>query len=266
MVGRNGIFYDRKGRDYDATITKIVANPISLRQAFWLPYKKFVRMMEEQVAKRAAAADAAATDKLASAAAATANAGKGPVEERKVDVGTVAALGVAFGAVGTFFTALASGAMQVVGLGPFAIVGALIALVSLISGPSMILAYIKLRKRNLGPILDANGWALNAMATVNVPLGGSLTKEAELPEDSERDLSDPFAEEPHPWRFYLFVLVLLGLAFGWYVGKLDQYLPLVVRSVTVLGENAPAYVAPERAAAAPTQAAPAPTSAPAAAP
>ena len=27
MVGRNGIFYDRKGRDWDATITKIVDNP-----------------------------------------------------------------------------------------------------------------------------------------------------------------------------------------------------------------------------------------------
>ena len=58
MVGRNGIFYDRKGRDWDATITKIIDNPISIRQAFWSPYKKVVRMIEEQVAKRAAAADA----------------------------------------------------------------------------------------------------------------------------------------------------------------------------------------------------------------
>ena len=55
MVGRNGVFYDRKGRDYDATITKIVASPISLRQAFWAPYKKLVRSMEEYIAKRAAA-------------------------------------------------------------------------------------------------------------------------------------------------------------------------------------------------------------------
>src|SRR5580693_1338771 len=58
MIGRNGVFYDRKGRDYDATIAKILPNPISLRQAFWAPYKKLVRMIEEQVAKRAAAADA----------------------------------------------------------------------------------------------------------------------------------------------------------------------------------------------------------------
>ena len=59
MVGRNGIFYDRKGRDWDATITKIVDNPISIRQAFWAPYKKVARMIQEQIAKRAASADEA---------------------------------------------------------------------------------------------------------------------------------------------------------------------------------------------------------------
>ena len=51
MVGRNGVFYDRQGRDWDAVITSIVDNPISIRQAFWSPYKKLVRMMEEMAAK-----------------------------------------------------------------------------------------------------------------------------------------------------------------------------------------------------------------------
>ncbi|HEX2657601.1 MAG TPA: hypothetical protein VHU40_04990, partial [Polyangia bacterium] len=50
MVGRNGLFYDRRGQDWDATITRIIDNPISLRQAFWSPYRKFARMLEEQVA------------------------------------------------------------------------------------------------------------------------------------------------------------------------------------------------------------------------
>ncbi|HMO65237.1 MAG TPA: hypothetical protein PKE47_08460, partial [Verrucomicrobiota bacterium] len=61
MAGRNGVFYDRQGRDWDATITKVVENPISIRQAFWAPYKKLVRMVEEQVAKRAAEAESAST-------------------------------------------------------------------------------------------------------------------------------------------------------------------------------------------------------------
>lgn len=53
MVGRNGVFVDRDGKDWDATITKLVENPIPIRQAFWSPYKKLLRFIEEQIAKRA---------------------------------------------------------------------------------------------------------------------------------------------------------------------------------------------------------------------
>src|SRR6185503_2695854 len=95
MVGRNGLFYDRKGNDWDATITKLIENPISVRQAFWSPYKKLVRMIEEQVAKRAAAEDAQALKKLPSVATRVgevATAAPAP-EPKKVDVGAVAAMG-----------------------------------------------------------------------------------------------------------------------------------------------------------------------------
>ena len=64
FVGRNGVFYDRQGHDWDATITKVIENPISIRQAFFSPYKKFLRMIEEQVAKRAAASDKQADSSL----------------------------------------------------------------------------------------------------------------------------------------------------------------------------------------------------------
>src|SRR5512138_1614596 len=68
MVGRNGVFYDRRGRDWDATIVKIVENPISIRQAFWAPYKKALRFVEEQVARFAAAKDKEADGHLSAAA------------------------------------------------------------------------------------------------------------------------------------------------------------------------------------------------------
>jgi hypothetical protein len=70
MVGRNGVFYDRQGRDWDATITKIVDHPISLRQAFWSPYKKLARMVAEQLQKLAASKAAGVEGKLAEAATA----------------------------------------------------------------------------------------------------------------------------------------------------------------------------------------------------
>jgi hypothetical protein len=219
FVGRNGLFYDRQGRDWDATVTKIVNNPIGIGQAFWAPYKKVLRWIEETVAKRAAAADEASTARLQTAATAVATApppgapaaapapGAPP---KKLDIGVVAAIGVA---VSGFVAATGAMMQAFFGLGiwmPLGVVG----LVFLISGPSMLIAYLKLRRRNLGPILDANGWAVNTLTKVNLPLGRSLTAVATLPPGAERSLADPFAEKRSPWPRILFTLVLLGgLAF-----------------------------------------------------
>jgi hypothetical protein len=211
MVGRNGVFFDRKGVDWDATITKIIDNPISIRQAFWSPYKKFVRMVEEQIAKRAAAADAAATDKLTLAATQVAQADKtvkpaAKPDPKKMDVGMIAAMGVAFGSISTF---LATVFTKFVELSPAEIVLVLLGIVALISGPSMLMAYLKLRKRNLGPLLDANGWAINAKAKINVPFGSSLTDIAKLPAGAQRDLTDPYAEKRSPWPKVVGAAVLI---------------------------------------------------------
>jgi hypothetical protein len=242
MVGRNGLFYDRKGRDWDATVTKIVENPISVRQAFWSPYKKVLRMIEERVAKKAAdeaaAQDASLTTGVDAAAASAAGAPTPPPPARRgVDIGTLAAIGVAVGgitaALGVFLEAF-------FGLGLWMPLG-ILGLILCISGPSMAIAWLKLRKRNLGPILDANGWAVNAQAVVNVPLGASLTKEAKLPPGSKRDLSDPFAEKKRPWGVYLVIALLITALGLWYFGKLDGLLPEAARSVTVLGDAAPAH-------------------------
>jgi hypothetical protein len=212
MVGRNGVFYDRKGKDYDATITKIIANPISLRQAFWSPYKKLVRMIEEQINKRAAAADAEANANLAKAATTTTNADKAKPAptEKKIDIGMIAALSVAFGSVGTalaYFLGLFKGIpfWQL----PLIVVGIMLA----ISFPSLVLAYMKLRKRNLGPILDANGWAVNAKAKVNVPFGTSLTGIAKLPAGATVDMSDRYA--PKSAFLPKFAIAVIVLACIW---------------------------------------------------
>ena len=261
MVGRNGIFYDRKGRDWDATITKIIENPISIPQAFWAPYKKVVRMIEEQVAKRAAAADTAATQQLQQGATAIVQADQPPPPpppapvRTKMDTGTLAAIGLVLatllGALGGIFGAIAKlPAWQV----PLAIVGILLA----ISLPSMLLAWLKLRRRNLGPILDANGWAVNAKAKMNVPFGGSLTGVATLPAGSQRDLVDPFAEKKSPWPKLIvlaFLLVLIyvalngmGYIYDWTNGRLGDPKPLKVEKAV------PPAPAPAAATAKPAEA------------
>lgn len=248
MVGRNGVFYDRKGIDWDATVTRIIENPIGIRQAFWAPYKRFVRMIEEQVAKRASAADAEARQKAQSAAMQTAHADKTKAEEptgkpsepKKIDVGTVAAIGVAVAGMATFLSSVLA---TFLGLGMWMPVGAL-GLLLAISGPSMLIAWLKLRQRNVGPILDANGWSVNALAKINIPFGSALTKVAALPRGARRQLRDPFAQKRSPWGVYLTLLVLLGLAALWWLGHLDSYLPGKFRSESMFGREVPAKTEP----------------------
>lgn len=228
FVGRNGLFYDRQGRDWDATIVKIIDNPISIRQAFWSPYKKLVRWIEESVAKRAAAADADASSKLQSAAAATGEAaqtGKAPpTQKSKFDVGVVAALGVAVGGItaalaGVFGAVSSMAAWKL----PLIVLGVMLG----ISGPSMLIAWLKLRQRNLGPILDANGWAVNTLTRINLPLGRVLTDVPVLPAGATRTLQDPYAPKKSIWpRLFLALLLLGAVGFGlWRTGYLHQWWP-----------------------------------------
>jgi hypothetical protein len=205
MVGRNGIFYDRKGRDYDATITKILSNPISLRQSFWAPYKKLVRLVEEQVAKRAASADADVNANLAANASVAAGTPAAP-QKPMFDPSVIALLSVAVGSLAAAFAGIAAflGKFEAWQL-PIVLAGIML----IVSGPSLILAYINLRKRNLGPILDANGWAVNAKAKINVPFGTSLTRIAKLPPGATVDVSDRYAQKSALWpKVLVFVFVI----------------------------------------------------------
>jgi hypothetical protein len=241
FVGRNGIFYDRDGNDWDATVTKVVTNPISIREAFWSPYKKLVKVIEDNITKRAQAADAAATAKVEHAGSVVATADKTVAEPpalptKKIDLGTVAALGVAVGGIGTLVGALLG---TMFGLGAWLPVG-LAALMLLISGPAMLLAWLKLRRRNLGPILDANRWAINGRARINIPFGAAMTELAKLPAGSQRGLDDPYAERRTRWRLWLTLAVIVLLAGTWFVGRLDRWLPRAIRSTEVLGDLAPA--------------------------
>jgi hypothetical protein len=130
--------------------------------------------------------------------------------------GIFAAIGLAIGAIGGILASVVGG---VLGLKFWQIPLALIGLMLLISGPSMAMAWFKLKKRNLGPILDACGWAINARAYINIPFGSSLTALADLPKGANRSLVDPYAEQHVVWPYYLVIAAgivsLLGL---WYVG------------------------------------------------
>jgi hypothetical protein len=268
LVGRNGVFYDRKGQDWDATIVKILEHPISVSQAFWAPYKRVARMIGEQVEKMAGAREKAVQEKAAAGIAdisGKVEAGK-PAPPQPFDVakfaGIFAAIGLAVGAIGTAIASVVTGFM---GLNlwqmPLAVGGLILA----VSGPSMVIAYLKLRQRNLAPILDANGWAVNTLAKINIPFGGSLTDTAKLPPGAERSLTDPFAEKKRPWKTYAVLAALVGLlAWLGYQGYLSQWARGLMQATERAAQQAQQQAAPAPQAAKPGEA-PAPAVGPPAA-
>ena len=89
----------------------------------------------------------------------------------------------------------------------------------------MLIAWLKLRERSLGPILDASGWAINGRMKINLPLGRSLSQVAQVPDNAQRSLHDPFAAQSWmPWVWAVLVLVL-SVALMWSQGWLNRMLP-----------------------------------------
>ena len=190
-VGKNALFYDRQGRDWEAEVVKIIDNPISIGQAFWSPYRKLGEWVSGLITKSAAEKEKKSftdmTAKLQTPPAAGQAAQPAPFDVAKF-AGIFAAVGLAIGSIGTFLTSLLSEVKEMHAWALLIVPAILI----VVSGPSMILAWMKLRKRNLAPLLNANGWAINADAIVSVLFGNTLTDQAQFPIVK---IKDPFAKK-----------------------------------------------------------------------
>ena len=89
----------------------------------------------------------------------------------------------------------------------------------------MLIAWLKLRQRSLGPILDASGWAINGRMKINLSLGRSLSQLAQLPPGAEHSLHDPYADRRlWPWLLGAVLAVLLAVL-AWSQSWLDTLLP-----------------------------------------
>ena len=186
-VGRNGVFYDRDGKDWEAVITKVVENQVSLAEAFWAPWKKIGEGVAGMVKKFIGDRQAKATESVQKGTESTQAGGAAMAS-------SVAAIGIGIGMVG----AAAASLMAAISSMPAWKIGvSVVALVLIVSVPSMILAWFKLRKRDLGVILNACGWAINRPMRFSMKRAAAFTKCA----------PDPMAKV---W-FALLVLLLLAL-------------------------------------------------------
>lgn len=178
-VGRNGVFYDRDGSNWEAVITKVVESQVSLAEAFWAPWKKIGEGISGVVKKFLGERQAKSTALVPTTFPAPARApapGGAPAAPRDggaAMASAVAAVGIGVDMVGA---AAASVMAAVKGLGPWQFVGGTVSLLLLVSMPSVILTWFKLRKRDLGAILNASGWAVNREIRFSMKRARGFTK------------------------------------------------------------------------------------------
>ena len=221
--GKNAVFYDRDGNDWSAVVTSIVENPLS-RQAFWAPYKKAGRWINEKVNKFAADKNAkgegtlsSITEKATDKPAAGADAAQ---KAAPFDIGKIAVITIAISAVVGVFTAIVSVLKGLTWWQWLVLIAALMLIISL---PSVFIAWRKLRRRDLGPVLNANGWAINAASYVRGKFAKNMTEVAKFP---KLTAVDPVARRKAAWRKFfcwLFVLLVAAFCFLFFTDRLAKY-------------------------------------------
>ena len=212
--GKNAVFYDRDENDWSAVVTSIVDNPMSLRQAFWAPYKKAARWISEKIGKSAAdKANKGESTLGAITESATSSPAAGAQTATKAapfDIGKIAGITIAIAAVAGVLTAIVA---TLKSLTWWQWIILIIGLMLIISLPSVFIAWRKLRRRDLGPVLNANGWAINAKSLVSVKFGKGLTQLAKFP---KLTAVDPAARRRAFWRkfccWFIGILLVAGAA------------------------------------------------------
>ena len=219
--GKNAVFYDRDGNDWSAVVTSVVEHPISVRQAFWAPYRKAGRWISDKVNKIASDKEAKGEGTLSNITeSATSKPAAGVETATKAapfDIGKIAGITIAVAAVSGVFVAIISVLKSLNWWQWLILIAALILIISL---PSMFIAWRKLRRRDLGPVLNANGWAINAASLVNVKFGRTLTEVAKFPKLSAVDPVERRKVRRRRFWACFIALLLAAAAFCYFTNRL----------------------------------------------
>lgn len=251
-VGKRGLFIDREGRQFDCHVVEIVDNPISVAEAMRAPFRKvgaFVVERLEQlsslplgklteaakpapaVAPAGVAPGAAALPALAALPApllptpapAAPHPPPAPVEAPAKPPAstwtlqnTVLSGGLAFAALGSAGAYALTTLSQVHPLRLMAWLSAILTAVALVAG---LLGWLKLHRRDVAYLLEANGWAVNVVMPITRRVGLYFTRVPELPDGHRFERPDALAafgasEDRQRRRTLVLVLVLIGLSLG----------------------------------------------------
>ncbi|MDY6913045.1 MAG: hypothetical protein SVT52_01120 [Planctomycetota bacterium] len=197
-VHKRGIFQDVAGRQCPAQVVHIIENPVSITEAMVSPFKRMGRLLTGKIESIAATAE----EKVTGQASTTAQATDAPASKPPTGLhvgGLLVGGGVAVAALGS---AAAYITKTLGGLEWWKILIGLAAAVLAVMLPTSIVAFLKLRRRDLSAILEGSGWAVNAQMCLTGRQSRYFTQRPDYPQGARGTNS----------RLWAFVVVIVVLA------------------------------------------------------
>ena len=177
-VGKRGVFYDLASEEADARVVDIIENPISLGEALLSPFQRLGKMLTGKIESITAKAEKSFDAQAASTVTQTTTAG--PMGGNTG--GMLLGGGLAIAALGS---SLAYITKTLANTHPVAILIGVLVAVLLVMIPVSVVAYMKLRKRDLSAILEGSGWAINARMRLTRRQGKTFTRRPSYPKGAK---------------------------------------------------------------------------------
>jgi len=198
-VGRRGIFVTPNGRLWDAKVVDVITHPVSLWEAIKAPFGRLEQMIEKQLDKysgsRYAGLESTLDKEVTSidknlqvqAAPAPASPAAPDADRSRASRDLMVGVSVAVAALGSSFAFITRTIAQVKWWHLVAVLAGMLAVLCI---PLILLAIMKLTRRNLSPLLEASGWAINGRIKVSPAMGFLFTNPAAFPQDARRHRKD----------------------------------------------------------------------------
>jgi len=177
-LGKRGIFRDRLGYEHDARVVHVLENPISLSEAIVAPFVRLGRILTGKIESITSKAEQQFDQRVETTVTAPAEPAPTPQKQSLANAGMLAGAGVALAAVGS---ALAYITEKLTKLHWYEIWIGIGAAVLAVLIPTMVVAVLKLRKRDLSAVLEGSGWAVNARMRLTHRLGRVFTRKPRRP-------------------------------------------------------------------------------------
>ncbi|MBN2643560.1 MAG: hypothetical protein JXR78_18050 [Victivallales bacterium] len=209
-VGKRGVFIDHTGRDWEAEITELILEPVSMREAFFLPVKKLGELITSRVNKFTESSSKSLTTNLDKQITATPAPPASPPASNFSTSALLLGGGVGVAALGSSFALIIN---SLKGVHIVKILISIAVLAFIVSLPLIITAAAKLRKRNLALFLESAGWAINFEMRLTRKMGKLFTRRPRFSgilEDVEN--SQKKGEKPVCFcRYLLYAAIIITL-------------------------------------------------------